>query len=111
MMENDDILVSKFFEEYTQEVEDHGFTKRVIRHLPDRAARLNRIWTALCIVAGIVFFIGIKGWKIIAESLLVLFHTTPALDVFQLSPLTIILSVLALTTVGVYQLASRELRL
>ena len=111
MMENDDILVSKFFEEYTQEVEAHGFTKRVIRHLPDRAARLNRIWTALCIVAGIVFFIGIKGWKIIAESLLVLFHTTPAQDVFQLSPLTIMLSVLALTMVGVYQLASRELRL
>ena len=70
-MENDDILVRQFFNEHTEEIADHGFSKRVMRHLPDRAVRLNRIWTAICIVVGIAFFVAVKGWNVIAEALAV----------------------------------------
>ena len=111
MIDNDDLLVKAFFEEHTHEIADHGFSKRVMRHLPDRSRRLNRIWTIVCCVLGIVFFVAVRGWHVMADALSVCVRTVPAQDVFQLSPLTIVLSVLILTTVCVWQLASRELHL
>ena len=36
MMENDDKLLVAFFDENRQEIPDNGFTRRVMRHLPDR---------------------------------------------------------------------------
>lgn len=105
----DEMLVKAFFDEHTQEIADHGFTKRVMRHLPDRSRRLNRIWTVICTVLGIVFFIAVRGWAVIADALSVCFRTIAAQEVFHLSPLTIALSVLLLTMVAAYQLVSREL--
>ena len=36
MMENNDKLLIDFFAENRQEIPDNGFTRRVMRHLPDR---------------------------------------------------------------------------
>ena len=35
MMENDDKLLTSFFAEHRQEIADNGFSRRVLRHLPD----------------------------------------------------------------------------
>lgn len=53
----DELLVQRFFEENAIEVEDRGFTKRVMRRLPDRASRLSRIWTAICAVIAVVLVV------------------------------------------------------
>ena len=60
-------LLGQFFAEHQLDVEDRGFTNRVMRRLPDRSVCLNRIWTAICSVAGgYPFDIGYDG---LADSL------------------------------------------
>ena len=48
----DELLVRKFFEENKIEIPDAGFSRRVMRRLPDRTRRLNRNWTAICVAVG-----------------------------------------------------------
>lgn len=55
--ENDDLLVRSFFAANTPEIADDGFTERVMRRLPSPAMRLNRIWTVICGLAGIVWLL------------------------------------------------------
>ena len=43
MMENDDKLLTSFFAEHRQEIADNGFSRRVLRHLPDRSRHLAQI--------------------------------------------------------------------
>ncbi len=50
MMENDDKLLTSFFAEHRQEIADNGFSRRVLRHLPDRSRHLAQIWTAFCFI-------------------------------------------------------------
>ena len=58
-MENgrDELLVRKFFDDNQIDVPDNGFSRRVMRRLPGRARRLNRVWTAVCAVVGVVLFV------------------------------------------------------
>ena len=56
-MLSDDELVAMFFAEQKQELEDKGFSQRVMQQLPSRTVRLSRIWTVVCSVLGIVFLI------------------------------------------------------
>lgn len=66
MTENnhDERLLEQFFQTARQvELDDDGFTERVMRRLPDRSLRLSRLWTAACIVAGLVAFTLFGGWQ------------------------------------------------
>lgn len=56
----DEFLVQQFFNDSQIKVEDDGFTRNVMRHLPDRARRLNCVWTAVCAVIGIILLIRIN---------------------------------------------------
>lgn len=61
---NDDLLLERFFSNAsTQQLDDDGFTSRVMHRLPDHAVRLSRYWTAFCIVVGIALFLVFKGWQ------------------------------------------------
>ncbi len=55
--DRDELLVRKFFEDNAVEVPDDGFTRRVMRRLPDRERRLSRIWAAVCAVAGVLMLL------------------------------------------------------
>ena len=55
-MLRDDELVAMFFAEQKQELEDDGFSKRVMQQLPSRSLRLSRIWTLVCSLLGIGLF-------------------------------------------------------
>lgn len=50
----DDKLIARFFNDNAVSVEDNGFSRRVMHSLPDRATRLNRVWTAVCAVALVI---------------------------------------------------------
>lgn len=60
-MLSDDELLAQFFNENRIELEDNGFSARVIQQLPSRLVRLSRIWTFVCILVGIAFFIWADG--------------------------------------------------
>ena len=67
MTEIDNRLLEQFFQPArAQQVEDNGFTQRVMRQLPDRALRLSHWWTAFCLLSGLVLFVVFKGWEPLA---------------------------------------------
>ncbi len=64
---SDDILVGKFFEDNRIAVADDGFSRRVMHRLPSRVRIYNVVWTALCLIAGILLFLKYKGWTVIED--------------------------------------------
>lgn len=68
-MENDDKILKEFFAANRQEIEDNGFTRGVMRRLPDRTQRMAQIWTACCFTLALVLFFVLDGWKLILNTL------------------------------------------
>ena len=64
MTDKDNMMIEAFFKQAAQQqIEDNGFTERVMHNLPDRKAqvvrRLSQLWTLFClVVAGVLFIIG-----------------------------------------------------
>lgn len=69
MTDNDERLVASFFEQHKQaQLEDNGFTERVMRRLPQEYSRmvmLNRIWTAVCTAASVALFVMADGFTLV----------------------------------------------
>jgi hypothetical protein len=69
MTDKDNIMIEEFFKQAAQQqIEDNGFTERVMMNLPEtsqeRVRRLSRLWTLFCGVVGIVLFFVLGGWQI-----------------------------------------------
>ena len=61
MTETDDKLLKQFFGEQKQEIEDNGFSRRVMRNLPGRNHRLVQAWGAACAVVCVILFFTLGG--------------------------------------------------
>ncbi len=61
MMENSDKILEQFFAEHRQNIVDGGFTHRVMKNLPDRQRRTDRLFQILTGViyalAGLLFIL------------------------------------------------------
>ena len=70
MTDKDNIMIEEFFKQAAQQqIEDNGFTERVMQSLPDRKSqvvrRLSQLWTFFCIaVAGVLFYM-FGGWQVV----------------------------------------------
>ena len=106
----DEALLERFFSQQRAEIQDHGFSRRVMRQLPSRNNKLNRWWTVFCVTLGIVFFIAIRGWKVLADAITVAVRTVPAQDVFQLTPVTLAVALGALALMFVLHRVEIEVR-
>ena len=100
-------LIGRFFAENTVELQDRGFTNRVMRRLPDRSVCLNRIWTAICLVAAVAVFILTKGWISILGTLQG-FFTDMVTSVSPASVLSVFGTMVLLTAVAGYSLVTSE---
>ncbi len=67
----DELLLQQFFTENKQVIPDDGFSRRVARRLPVSAIRLERFWTAVCVIVGIVLFFVMDGIRELARPLIV----------------------------------------
>ena len=114
MTDKDNILLEDFFKQAAQQqVEDNGFTERVMLSLPDYQAekthRLSLLWTWFCILLGVVLFFAFGGLETLKAGIMVVFQTVLTwLSVFlttapttevSLNPLVVLLVV---AFVGVY---------
>lgn len=70
MTEIDDKMIDMFMKEHKKEVQDNGFSRRVMRRLPEYERRINRIWTGVCTVICVSLFFIFDG----LSSLLGLLH-------------------------------------
>ena len=108
MNDNENILIESFFKEAAQQqIEDNGFTERVMANLPagkaNLAHRLTRLWTWFCVVLGGVLFFLINGWDSLKASFnmllsavltgLEVFVTTAPTTDLQLNPWLVLLAV------------------
>ena len=70
---DDDLLLERFFQAArAEQLPDNGFTR-----LPERQLRLSRLWTAACIVVGLIVFTLIGGWNIIVAGIIGVLTTMP----------------------------------
>ena len=79
MTDKDKKLIDDFFEGRNdlaeifkqaaqQQIEDDGFTERVMQNLPEKAVsvrRLSRLWSLFCILVGIGLFFAFGGWQVL----------------------------------------------
>lgn len=56
MMENDDKLISQFMHANKHEIADNGFSRRVIRRLPEQAKRMSDVLSIICAVSCCILF-------------------------------------------------------
>lgn len=61
----DDKMVERFLMEHSGEMADNGFSRRVMRSLPDRALRYNRIWTAVYAVVVVILMVKLKAFTML----------------------------------------------
>ena len=59
MMENDNKLISQFM----HEIEDNGFSRRVIRQLPEHAKWMSDVLTTVCTVLCCILFYVFDGFN------------------------------------------------
>lgn len=112
MTDNENILIERLFQEAArQQIEDNGFTERVMDSLPagSTSHRLSRLWTWFCIVLGVVLFWLFNGWEtLMASGRMLLSSMVTALEVFLTTVPTTdlhldpVLLLLVLAFVGVY---------
>ena len=68
MEDKNDILLKQLFSEAAQQqIEDNGFTERVMANLPERSGysvrTLSRLWTMFCLIIGMLAFWLASGYS------------------------------------------------
>ncbi|MBO4825692.1 MAG: DUF5056 domain-containing protein [Prevotella sp.] len=109
LSEQDEQMLEMFFSDQRTEIQDHGFSRRVMRQLPSRGNKLSRWWTVLCTIVGVAFFIFIRGWEQLANALTVAVRTVPAQDVFHLTPITILVAMFVLVFMALARQVETEI--
>lgn len=99
-------ILRNFFTENKQEIADNGFSRRVMRHLPDRSYRLARLWTAFVMAVAAVLFIWLGGleaaWGTIREVFIGMINHGPA----SIDPQSMIIAAVVLLFMATRKVAS-----
>lgn len=69
MMENDDKLIKDFLLAGKQEIKDNGFSRRVLRRLPQRAKQLSDMLNVACTLVCCVLFYVFNGVEIVFRAI------------------------------------------
>ena len=106
MTDKDNVLIEDFFKQAAaQQIEDNGFTERVMMNLPEsqveKVHRLSLLWTVFCVVMSVVLFFIFGGWQALKASIMVavqgvltslsVFLTTAPTTEVSLNPLVLLL--------------------
>ena len=114
MTDKDNLLIEEFFKQAAQQqIEDNGFSKRVMMNLPEsqqeKAHRLSMLWTVFCVVLSVVLFFVFGGWESLKASIIMVLQTVVTwLSVFLTTaptteiPLNPVVILLLVAFVGVY---------
>jgi len=113
MTEDNERLLQQFFSEAAhQQVEDNGFTDRVMQRLPvtsQRAwmSRFSKCWTFFCVSVFALLFVVFRGWELLLVQLEVLLRTA-ATQTFSVNLTMLFAIVFGLLFVGVGEVISSE---
>lgn len=66
----DEMLLEAFFAENRMEIEDHGFSEKVMRYLPDsKVLLLQRLWLLVCVTIGVALLVVSQAWASLQDCL------------------------------------------
>lgn len=109
MIENDEQMLIRFFEENRQEIEDDGFTQRVVRQLPSRAVRISQVWSWICWLLGIALFFMMDGVGQLYRVAILFFHDVinmfSSVNLSIYSMMIILALIFTMISVKMYQIA------
>ena len=117
MIEDNERLLQQFFSEAaSQQIDDNGFTERVMQRLSSADAertafdvqRVSRLWTWFCILLFVVLFIVCRGWELLAVHFEVMLRTM-ATQSFSINLMMLFTVVFGLLFVGVGEVISSEI--
>lgn len=69
MMENNDQFIKDFLLANKREIADNGFSRRVIRHLPQRAKWLSDMLSAICTLICCTLFYIFNGFEVMFQAI------------------------------------------
>jgi len=83
MTDKDNIMIEDFFKQAAQQqIEDNGFTERVMAQIAEREKQpsavirhLSLLWTWFCVAVGLALFFIFGGWESLKASIMVLIST------------------------------------
>jgi len=83
MTDKDNIMIEDFFKQAAQQqIEDNGFTERVMAQIAEREKQpsavirhLSLLWTWFCVAVGLALFFIFGGWESLKASIMVLMST------------------------------------
>lgn len=77
LLHDDEALLRSFFASHqaATPLEDKGFSRRVMAHLPHRIPLWARLWSPCCILLSIVLFVHLRGFELIWQALREIFTT------------------------------------
>ena len=83
MTDKDNIMIEDFFMQAAQQqIEDNGFTERVMAQIAEREKQpsavirhLSLLWTWFCVAVGLALFFIFGGWESLKASIMVLIST------------------------------------
>ena len=90
------------------QMEDNGFTERVMQRLPMRMNWFVRVWNTVCIGLFAVLFIVFRGWELLAVQFEVMLRTMSTQS-FSINLLMLFSVIFGLLFVGVGEVISSEI--
>jgi len=102
----DDKLLQKFFSDNRKEIEDNGFSRRVMHHLPDRYNRISQLWSLFCFTLAVVLFFVLDGLQLVMGALRETFTSAIQSGVAELDPKSLIIVAIVLLYLGYRKICS-----
>ena len=108
MIEQDDKLIRNFFESNKQEIADRGFSRRVMRNLPQRKFLWFKVCTCALAFIALVFFIVYDGFLGLLYIFRYLYISLAQSSTLYTDPKTIIVTLIVLLGLGVHKIWSMD---
>ena len=108
MTDIDDKMINQFFQSEKKEVKDNGFSRRVMRNLPDRGEKISKIWVAFCTAAGIILFFLFDGLEAILNILHEAFNGAMQTGIAHIDIKSLLIATIVLISLGVKKVCHIE---
>lgn len=102
----DDKLLQRFFSDNRKEIEDNGFSRRVMHHLPDRYYRISQLWSLFCFTLAVVLFFVLDGLQLVLGTLRETFTSALHSGATDIDPKSLIIVAVVLLYFGYRKVCS-----
>lgn len=106
METTDDRLLQQFFSDNRKEIEDNGFSRRVMHRLPGRQQRISQMWSLFCSTVAVVLFFALDGLQLILGALREVFSNAVLHGAAELDPKSLIVAAIVLSYLGYRKICS-----